>query len=154
MLQMFKPLLNLSFQSFIRLSSPTNSASRFSIHPHTLRRHFTPMASNLRLSAFLRRGDFSVNCRRLWCFFYQDLVALCTWTLNLRGLASWKWLEARCLIIEMRRQPRPPHHIHPKMIVVCYWTNYIKPFSHWQFSHVGWLWPEYLWTMTMWVLSY
>ena len=54
----------------------------------------------------------------------------CAWTLKFRGLASWKWLEARCVPIEMRRKPKPSHHFHPMMIVVCDWTNhtYIKIF--------------------------
>ena len=33
------------------------------------------------------------------------------WILNFRGLASWKWLEARCRIIELPRKPRPQHHV-------------------------------------------
>ena len=40
-------------------------------------------------------------------------------------LASWECLEAKCLVIELRRKLIPSHHIHPKMIVVYDWTNYM-----------------------------
>ena len=54
------------------------------------------------------------------------LASLITCCLDRRDtLDSYYWVE-----------------FHLKIIVVCYWTNFIQPF-HRLFPHVGWLWPEY-----------
>ena len=54
-----------------------------------------------------------------------SLSSPCGWTLNFRGLASWKWLEASCSIIKIRYKSRLSHHVHPKRIGVCDWANHI-----------------------------
>ena len=64
-----------------------------------------------------------VNC----LFWYERSITLIT---HMDVIICWNWLEAKCLIIEMRRKPRPSHHFHYKMILVCEWLNYIDEDLH------------------------
>ena len=73
-------------------------------------------------------------------YYLTSPSTLCSWTLKFWWLASWKWLEVRCLLIEIPQKPRPSHHVRPKIFPSAVPACRVVLARNW--------------TMTTWVLSY